>query len=135
MRFQKLKTIEANIIFQTECCFGRSNISIYWTKIFLIRIFEKPKSFIQFFLTIKKLKLGVLHSKIQVELGTKKHTKNNNLWLYLASWNLLDFQLCLEPKTEPSAAKAYEYTAQKNVYWKGGPCTYLLDEGNNWGGE
>ena len=50
-----------------------------------------------------------------------------------------DSQLCLEPKTEPSAAKAYDYiggdTAQKNIYWKGGPRTYLLDEGNNWGGD
>ena len=26
-------------------------------------------------------------------------------------------------------------TAQKNVYWKGGHRTYLLDEGNNWGGD
>ena len=50
-----------------------------------------------------------------------------------------DSQVCLEPKTEPILAKTYDYiggdTAQRNVHWKGGLRTYLLDEGNNWGGD
>ena len=70
------------------------------------------------------------HSEIQVELrliiklGPSKSVKKANLWLHLATWNLLDFLLCLESKTESSVAKEQNYmggdTAQKKLYWKGG---------------
>ena len=69
--------------------------------------------------------------------------KKGNLRLQLASWNLSDFLLCLESKTEPSVAKAQNYiggwgdTTQHYLYWKRGTGhrTYLLDEWNKSGGD
>ena len=46
-------------------------------------------------------------------------------------------RLHLEPKKEPGAAWGYigsgDTQHRKNIHWKGGLCTYRLDEGNNWG--
>ena len=37
------------------------------------------------------------------------HQNNATLWLHLASWALLDFQLCWESKMEPSVAKIHDF--------------------------
>ena len=64
-----------------------------------------------------------------IKLGPSNSLKINNLWLHLASWNLPDFLLYLESKTEPSVAQNYMYLKG------GGHRTYLLDEWNKWGGD
>ena len=74
-----------------------------------------------------------------IKLGPSNSRKKNNLWLHLASWNLTDFLVCLESKTEPSAAKAQNYMGgipyRKICTGKRGHRTYLLDEWNKWGGD
>ena len=76
---------------------------------------------------------------IIIKLGPSNSLKNN-LWLYLASWNLTDFLLCLESKTEPSEAKAQNYMGdatphKKIITGRGGHRTCLLDEWNKCGGD
>ena len=44
-----------------------------------------------------------------IKVGQSNSLKKANLWLHLASWNLPDFLLCLESKTEPSVAKEQNY--------------------------
>ena len=74
-----------------------------------------------------------------IKLEPSNSVKKANLWLHLASWNLPDFLLCLESKTEPSVAKKQNYMGRtphrKNVYWSEGHNTYFVEWWNNWGGD
>ena len=54
--------------------------------------------------------------------------------------NLPDSQLQFESKTEPSVAKAQNYTGgrhrtEKMYTGRGGHRTYFVDESNKWGGD
>ena len=66
------------------------------------------------------------HSEIQVEIDN-------------SSWNLPDYQLCLESKTEPSVAKGGDTTQKTDILEGGGHRTYLIEirtlHIHYWGGD
>ena len=69
--------------------------------------------------------------------GAKQHTKKNNLWLHLASWN---FSTLLRIQDRAKCGKGTElhcgggHCTEKFVL-EGGHRTCLLDEWNKWGGD
>ena len=70
-----------------------------------------------------------------IQPGPSNTHKKANLWLHIASWNLTDFLVYLESKTEPSAAKAQNYMGgyhtEKFVLERGDTAHTFLMSGTN----
>ena len=90
----------------------------------IIGIFKNKKEVLQ----VLKLFGSTLTLTLTNCSGPRGAFAPKNLWLYLASWNLPDSQLCLESKIEPGVAKGGNRTENRHT-GRGGHHTYLIEVG------